>query len=118
MSEPKDRALPSAQEPRETGYDDPRALVQHVAQLASLTLSEVEGERLAREMSSILAYVGELSALDTSNVPPTAQVGVSRRVALRSDEVEPCLSHEEALSQAPRTSQGGFAVPAFVESES
>jgi hypothetical protein len=29
--------------------------------------------------------------------------------------VTPCLSHEEALSQAPRVEADGFAVPAFLE---
>ena len=61
----------------------------------------------------------ELDALDTSNVPPTAHVQLGRRErAWRADEVKPCLSHEDALAQAPRTAQGWFAVPGFVESGS
>ena len=34
---------------------------------------------------------------------------------LRPDQVEPSLSNEAALSGAPRSVSGGFAVPAFVE---
>jgi aspartyl-tRNA(Asn)/glutamyl-tRNA(Gln) amidotransferase subunit C len=34
---------------------------------------------------------------------------------LRPDEPRPCLSHEEALAQAPEAVDGGFAVPTFVE---
>jgi aspartyl-tRNA(Asn)/glutamyl-tRNA(Gln) amidotransferase subunit C len=93
-----------------------RALIDHVAQLASLSLSEGEAQTLTGEVAGILAYVGELASLDTANVPPTAQVVASPAAnALRSDDVEPCLSHEDALAQAPRASQGGFAVPGFVD---
>jgi aspartyl-tRNA(Asn)/glutamyl-tRNA(Gln) amidotransferase subunit C len=94
-----------------------RRLIDHVAQLASLSLTEAEADKLTGEIAGILKYVGELSALDTSNVPPTAQVGPARSAheALRLDEVRPCLSHDEAMAQAPRASQGGFAVPPFVE---
>jgi aspartyl-tRNA(Asn)/glutamyl-tRNA(Gln) amidotransferase subunit C len=95
-----------------------RALIQHVAQLSSLSLTEAEAQKLTQEVATILAYVSELSSLDTSDVPPTAQVGVEHRAALRPDEVKPGLSHEDALAQAPRTSQEGFAVPGFVEGSS
>jgi aspartyl-tRNA(Asn)/glutamyl-tRNA(Gln) amidotransferase subunit C len=92
-----------------------RALIRHVAELASLSLTEAEGEKLTQEIGAILGYISELDSLDTSNVPPTAQVALGHDVALRSDVVLPCLSHEDALAQAPRAAQGGFAVPAFVE---
>jgi aspartyl-tRNA(Asn)/glutamyl-tRNA(Gln) amidotransferase subunit C len=95
-----------------------RALIEHIAQLSSLSLTKEEGDKLTQEVAAILRYVGELDSLDTSNVPPTAQVGVRREPALRTDEARPCLSHDEALSQAPRVAEGGFAVPAFVESDS
>ena len=95
-----------------------RALIEHVAQLSSLSLTEAEADKLTQEVAAILRYVGELDSLDTSNVPPTAQVGVRREPALRPDELRPGLSHDEALAEAPRASQGGFAVPAFVESDS
>jgi aspartyl-tRNA(Asn)/glutamyl-tRNA(Gln) amidotransferase subunit C len=95
-----------------------RALIERVAELSSLSLTEAEAETLTREVAAILAYMGELATLDTSNVPPTAQVGTEHPAALRADEVVPGLSQEDALAQAPRTSQGGFAVPGFVESDS
>jgi aspartyl-tRNA(Asn)/glutamyl-tRNA(Gln) amidotransferase subunit C len=89
-----------------------RALIHHVAQLASLSLSDAEADKLTAELAAIVKYVDELESVDTSNVSPTANVQL-QRAALRADEVQPGLSHEDALSQAPRTAQGGFAVPAF-----
>lgn len=92
-----------------------RAQIEHVAELASLSLTEDEIEAMAKELAVIVAYMGELDAVDTENVPPTANVQLER-AAWRRDVLEPSLPHEEALSQAPETAHGGFAVPVFVES--
>jgi aspartyl-tRNA(Asn)/glutamyl-tRNA(Gln) amidotransferase subunit C len=91
-----------------------RALVIHVAKLASLSLSDAESDSFAAELASIVGYVEQLDQLDTLDVPPTAHVEFAR-TPLRDDEPRPGLSHEDALSGAPRVEQGGFAVPAFVE---
>lgn len=92
----------------------PRIDVQHVAKLASLSLSETEAERFAKELATIVDYVAQLDALDTRDVPATAHVQLDR-MALRGDEVRPGLPHDEALAQAPAVDGGGFAVPTFVE---
>jgi aspartyl-tRNA(Asn)/glutamyl-tRNA(Gln) amidotransferase subunit C len=91
-----------------------RALVLHVAKLASLSLSDDEADRLTADLARITGYVEQLESLDTTGVPPTAHVRIDR-MPLRDDVVKPGLSHEEALSEAPRAEEGGFAVPAFVE---
>jgi aspartyl-tRNA(Asn)/glutamyl-tRNA(Gln) amidotransferase subunit C len=91
-----------------------RAMVQHVAKLASLSLSDDEADRFAAELARIVSYVEQLETLDTREVPPTAHVQLDR-APWREDEVKPCLTHEEALAQAPRAEEGGFAVPTFVE---
>jgi aspartyl-tRNA(Asn)/glutamyl-tRNA(Gln) amidotransferase subunit C len=91
-----------------------RALVTHVAKLASLSLTDTELDRFAPELERIVAHVEKLAALDTSDVPPTAHVQIDC-TPLRADEVAPCLTHDDALSQAPQVEADGFAVPAFVE---
>jgi aspartyl-tRNA(Asn)/glutamyl-tRNA(Gln) amidotransferase subunit C len=88
--------------------------VQHVAKLASLTLTDVEAARLETELAAIVAYVAQLEQADTRDVAPTAHVQLDR-MPLRQDVVLPCLSHEDALSQAPSVDAEGFAVPTFVE---
>jgi aspartyl-tRNA(Asn)/glutamyl-tRNA(Gln) amidotransferase subunit C len=87
-----------------------------VAKLASLSLGQAEAARLQAELAKIVAYVAQLEELDTRDVPPTAHVQLAR-LQVRSDEVRPGLSHDDALAQAPAVEDGGFAVPAFVESE-
>jgi len=91
-----------------------RALVLHVAKLSSLSLSDDEADRFARELGSIVEHVATLDALDTREVPPTAHVQLDR-MPLRTDEARPCLSHEDALAQAPGHDEAGFTVPTFVE---
>jgi aspartyl-tRNA(Asn)/glutamyl-tRNA(Gln) amidotransferase subunit C len=88
--------------------------VLKVARLARLELEPDEVRRMAAELSAIVGYVQQLSELDTSEVPPTAQVHVDR-LALRDDEPVPSLPHEDALSEAPRVGHDGFAVPGFVD---
>jgi aspartyl-tRNA(Asn)/glutamyl-tRNA(Gln) amidotransferase subunit C len=91
-----------------------QADVLKVARLARLELEPEEVARMSAELSAIVGYVQKLSELDTSDVPPTAQVHVDR-IALRADEPIPSLSHDDALSEAPRAAHDGFAVPGFVD---
>jgi aspartyl-tRNA(Asn)/glutamyl-tRNA(Gln) amidotransferase subunit C len=91
-----------------------RETVLHVARLARLDLSEDEVERMKQDLSRILEHVEELSALDTSGVPETAHVAVES-APLRPDLRKPSLPNELALQNAPRSSGGAFAVPAFVD---
>ena len=79
-----------------------------------MSLSEAEAAQLQRELGEIVAYVAQLEELDTRDVPPMAHVGLDR-LPFRDDVVMPCLSHEDALDQAPSVDGGGFAVPTFVE---
>jgi aspartyl-tRNA(Asn)/glutamyl-tRNA(Gln) amidotransferase subunit C len=88
--------------------------VLHVAKLARLELAEHEIERMTADLEKILGHVTQLEELDTSSVPPTAQVAV-QAAPLRADVVEPGLPAEAALREAPRHAGSGFAVPAFVE---
>jgi len=88
--------------------------VQKVAKLARLALGPEEIARMASELSAIVGYVQKLSELDTSGIEPTSHVQIEK-LALRDDQPRKGLSHDEALSEAPRVVNDGFAVPAFVE---
>lgn len=88
--------------------------VLHVAKLSRLELTETEIDRMQRDLTRILDYVNQLEELDTTDVEATTQVAVAA-APLRGDVVVPSLPHDLALSQAPRSSSDGFAVPAFVD---
>lgn len=93
-----------------------REEVDHVASLARLGLSAEERERMREQLSSILAYVETLNELDTSQVPPSAQVIRFENVT-RPDEVVPSLSTNEVLANAPERIDDFFRVPPVFEEE-
>ena len=87
-----------------------REQVLHVARLARLELSDEEVERMADELSGVMAHIDKIGELDLDGVPPTTHV-VEVANALRPDEPRPSLPSEVALAQAPATQDGGFLVP-------
>ena len=88
-----------------------RADVEHVASLARLELTSDEVESLREQLSSILGHIAVLDRLDTSAIPPTAQV-VALTNVLREDVVQASLLPGAVLSNAPRQEDGFFEVHA------
>lgn len=88
--------------------------VKYVAHLARLGLSPAEEEKMGGQLKSILAYIEKLKELDVSTVEPTAHA-VPLVNVFRADEVQPSLSNEEALRNAPAKANGLFIVPKIVE---
>lgn len=91
-----------------------REEVEHIAELAKLKLSEEEVVTFSRQLSSMLEHFQALQALDTSGIPPTAQV-ITLRSVMREDEVTPSLAPEQVLANAPQAEEGHFKVPAILE---
>ncbi len=104
--------------------------VAYVAGLANLELTEQETARMVRDLNSILGHVDSLSELDTSNVPPMAQVSDryglgeskqgSERFAYASREDVPeglrkSLPNDVALANAPDSDGTFFKVPKVIE---
>jgi aspartyl-tRNA(Asn)/glutamyl-tRNA(Gln) amidotransferase subunit C len=88
--------------------------VEHVARLSRLALSDAELERMREQLSSILAYIDTLRALDTAGVEPTSHA-VPMVNVMRDDENRPCLPQDEALANAPER-RGDYArVPKIIE---
>lgn len=82
----------------------------HVARLAQLRLSEAEVERMAGELSGILAHVDRIAELELDDVAPTSHV-VDLENVLRPDEPRPSWPREAVLGQAPDPAEGAFRVP-------
>ena len=91
-----------------------REQVIDIADLAKLDLTEAEIEQYADQLSAVLDYASRLEQLDTNNIPPTATVLPLENV-MREDEVQPCLSREQALANAPGAIEGQFRVDAVLE---
>jgi len=91
--------------------------VAYVAELAHLELTEAEGQRMQRDLNSILDYVDRLSELDTSAVEPMAQVARAGH-AMREDilhGLRKSLPHDVAIENAPETDGTFFKVPKVIE---
>ena len=91
-----------------------RGDVQHVARLARLGLDTEEEERLAAELNHILDAMEALRRLDTSAIPPTAQV-IPLTNVLREDRSRPSRPVEDILRNAPETRDHQFLVPPVLE---
>lgn len=101
--------------------------VQYVAALANLDLTVEERQQMLRDLNSILDYVDRLNQLDTSGVPPMAQVMQAVEgndeehqfsSALRADKLHglrPSLPQEDALANAPESDGTFFLVPKVIE---
>jgi aspartyl-tRNA(Asn)/glutamyl-tRNA(Gln) amidotransferase subunit C len=91
-----------------------REQVEHVALLSRLELTEADKERFAGQLAAILAYMEKLNELDTASVEPMVH-GIEGRQPMRPDAVGPSLPRDEALRNAPESSQGCFKVPLIIE---
>ncbi|MDQ7030506.1 MAG: Asp-tRNA(Asn)/Glu-tRNA(Gln) amidotransferase subunit GatC [Ardenticatenia bacterium] len=91
-----------------------KADVDHIAQLARLTLTPEEKERFREQLSAILEHAARLQELDTEAIPPTAQV-IEWRNVMREDRVTPSLAQEDVLANAPEARDGYFVVPTVLE---
>jgi aspartyl-tRNA(Asn)/glutamyl-tRNA(Gln) amidotransferase subunit C len=90
------------------------AQVEHIAELARLTLTDQEKARFGEQLSDILDYAARLQALDTTGIAPTASV-LPERSVLRADESRPGLSVQALLSNAPMTEADQFRVPPVLD---
>jgi aspartyl-tRNA(Asn)/glutamyl-tRNA(Gln) amidotransferase subunit C len=84
--------------------------VAHLARLARLALSDDELDSFAGQLDAILEHVSRIQAVDVTDVEATDSPLTSVNVT-RPDVVEPGLTQEEALAQAPKSAEGRFAVP-------
>ncbi len=90
--------------------------IEHVARLARLDLTDEEKARLRTQLGAILEHAAKVGEVAAEDVPPTAYA-IPRSNVLRSDEPEPSLTHDEALSTAPAAEDGRFRVPRIAEME-
>ena len=87
-----------------------RETVEHIADLAHLTLGEPQLALFQEQLSDILGYAARLQELDTDAIPPTASV-LPLRSVLRDDVPATTLRTDDALQNAPEAQADCFVVP-------
>jgi len=83
-----------------------------LAALARLSLDDAEAERFAAQLGTILGYIEQLRAVDTTGVPehlPPSRSGS----ALRDDVAGSVLDRERVLAGAPAVREHQVLVPKF-----
>lgn len=90
--------------------------VRHVAMLARLALDDGEIDRLAPQLSEILAYAEQVGQVATEDVPPTSHP-IPLANVWRDDEPRPSLPRDDVLAPGPDIEDGRFAVPRIVAEE-
>ena len=71
-------------------------------------------DRIAGELSGILAFVEQLNEVDTSAVQPMTSV-VATRLKTREDVVSVAGDRDALLANAPKAEHGFFVVPKVIE---
>jgi aspartyl-tRNA(Asn)/glutamyl-tRNA(Gln) amidotransferase subunit C len=87
-------------------------VVEHVARLARLSLTQEERETFARQLDAILAYAESIRSLETTDVEPMSHAGSAS--PLRGDATVEGLARQAALDAAPDAADGLFRVPRVI----
>ncbi|WP_333652290.1 Asp-tRNA(Asn)/Glu-tRNA(Gln) amidotransferase subunit GatC [Dissulfurispira sp.] len=88
--------------------------VKHIARLSRLSLSDKEIDIFSGQLSSIIEYVEQLNSLDTSNIEPTSHV-IPLNNVMRDDIPAASLPVEDALKNAPDSTEKFYRVPKIIE---
>ncbi len=91
--------------------------LEHLCQLAKLSLDEKIQEKLTGQLKDILNYMDTLSEVDTKNVEPlySPVLRQSNLCYTREDLAKLTQSPESILANAPQTDGNYFIVPRIVE---
>ncbi len=88
--------------------------VKHIALLSRLELTEEEVETYTGHLAEILDYVEKLKSLDVGQVEPMSHA-IPMFNTLSKDVVQPSISTDEALANAPDREGSHFRVPRVTE---
>ena len=88
--------------------------IEHLAQLARLSVSDDEKTLFTNQIDSILSYMDKLNELDTGNIEPTSHV-ISLSNVVREDLSKVSLEREDALMNAPDRTDKFYRVPKIIE---
>jgi aspartyl-tRNA(Asn)/glutamyl-tRNA(Gln) amidotransferase subunit C len=88
--------------------------IVQLARLARLRLSEAEVDAFTQEISAILSYVEQLSAVDTKGLEPTYQVTGLTNVMRKDEPYDYGVDQLGLLKNVPATEQAYIKVERMV----
>mgnify|MGYP002511301795 FL=1 len=91
-----------------------KELVQYVAELSLIKLSEQDAENMQNDLGAIVNYMEILNQLDTDSVEPLSHIFNITNV-MREDKVVESYDRAEILKNAPERTDETVVVPKNVE---
>ena len=91
-----------------------KELVDYVAQLSRLELTDKQNEKAQKELGAIIDYADTLNNVNTDGIEPLSHVFAVKNV-MREDVVKESRDRDELLSNAPMRDEEAFLVPKTVE---
>ena len=88
--------------------------VEHVAELARLSFSEKEKEKLIGDLNQVLTYVETLQEFDTENTDIIVNPYYIEN-KFREDEVEASMDVKDVVKNAPQSLEEYVVVPKVIE---
>ena len=90
-----------------------KELIEHIASLARLKLTETEIKKFLPQLKEILNAFSKLDEVNTNNTNASFHP-VELKNMMREDKTKPCLSQEKALSNSKEKKDGYFKGPMAV----
>ncbi len=87
--------------------------VEHVARLASLSLTEEEKKLFCQQLGEILDFAGQLNEIDTEGVEPAFH-SIPLTNIFREDRLHKSMEIELALANAPEREENYFKIPRII----
>jgi len=91
-----------------------KELVEKIADLAKLEITDDEKKRYTKQLSDIFRYFDEVKSLDLEQVEETSHITGLENV-LRDDEVHLIYSTEKLLKEAPEMEGEQIKVPGVMK---
>ncbi len=91
-----------------------REMVEYVAELSKLRLSEPEKQLMQQDLTKVLQYMDILNSLPTDGVEPLTHVSGVENV-FRADVARPSFNRDKILQNAIAAEDGCIKVPQTVE---
>lgn len=90
-----------------------KGLIEHVAEIARLKLTDKEIEKFSKELKDIIDVFSKIDKVDAKNVETSLQP-VELKNMLRDDKEEKSFTQEEVLSLTEHKKDGYFKGPRAV----
>lgn len=88
--------------------------IRHIANLASLNLSEEEVDKYTHDMEQIVEFANKVNEIDTAQIEESAFATMDVNV-FRKDEVKESFDKDLLLSNAPSSNGEAYSLPNVME---